>query len=121
MITTYTAFISISIVPVVLAATLSPARSSAPFSDRDWAFVLFYVSHMIFVLPIITIFTLSAAVTQIMEVRRRRDPAALSVHALAAQVVVYVLLGLYWLWRFGYFWYQLAGWPMVNNILYAAA
>lgn len=125
MITFYIAFLLISVALIIFESTLPPTGTD-PHHDRRWVTAIFGNTHTIVVDPIITIIAIIALFPQTRETLSRSDPGALSVDALAAQAIVFALVALYWPRRMrlpsgvGFItWYQLVGWAVVDNFVFA--
>lgn len=99
--------------------------------DRRWASAWFAQTHFFLLNPILTVLPFAALLPQVHEARRSHSDhsgGALSVNALAAQAVAFVIVAFCWSlrlrlpWGKGIrfvTWYQMVGWAAVDNLVYA--
>jgi heme/copper-type cytochrome/quinol oxidase subunit 2 len=131
----YLAFVVISLLPTIAEQFID--FSNDTMSDHD-VFDVLYVMMPMFVLgPIVQILGFVALWAQASEIKSRSSPGtedALSVKGLLVQAVVFLLVGLSFLWRLripedeewsGYWladlrkWYWRVGFATLNNLIFA--
>lgn len=126
LLSTYLAFILVSVVPVIFIASLPP-NGHEPDGYRRWPAALFGGLTTIFVAPAMTALAIASFFPQARELRSRGEVGAVSVWGLAAQAVVFFAVGITWVFRWksylhrvgGSTWYQLGGWSVLNNLVFA--
>jgi heme/copper-type cytochrome/quinol oxidase subunit 2 len=117
----YITFFLFSIVPVVLISRLTD--DGKEINDRRMFFVFYLMLFMFIVKPILIVAALLSFVVQAYRSRPRPDPGALSTHTLAAQAVLFAVVGICWMFRFSLpprsrsiNWYPLTGWATVDSV-----
>ncbi|KAI1356384.1 hypothetical protein F5Y01DRAFT_323816 [Xylaria sp. FL0043] len=132
----YTSYLLISVLPAFLNALLAYHHHDSPNADR-WFAALFHGSHTLFLAPLITLLAAAALPIQvrtILALPRGSGTGALSVPTLAAQAVVFAVVGATW-WPgrlvfpedlgspVTYFkaWYSLVGFVPVDYAVFALA
>ncbi|KAH8743749.1 hypothetical protein F5883DRAFT_592078 [Diaporthe sp. PMI_573] len=122
----YMCYLGISLVPIIVVTA-----SGGSDNDRKWFDALFVGFHIIFVNPFITILRVISIYPQARAILGRpREECALSLVGLAAQAVVFLLLGLTWSARFEgwhypifgrgfYSWFQMVGYVPFDHIVFA--
>ena len=132
-VTAYLSFLAVSLLPVI-GETLIEFDSD---SDREWYEVIFFGPMLYVVGPIVQILGLAALRAQAREIRSRRSDAAdaFSVQGLVAQAVVFLLVGISFVFRIRVpseeldahlivnlsMWYWTVGWATINNLIFAVA
>jgi hypothetical protein len=128
----YLSFLAISLLPV-LGETMIEFDSD---TDREWYGVLFIAPMLYLVGPMMQILGLAAFRSQALEIRSKDSSAAdsaLSVRGLVAQAVVFLLVGISFVWRMRVpseeldehfvvslrMWYWTVGWASINNLIFA--
>lgn len=117
-----------SLVPIIVVSA-SPGSNQ----DRKWFDGLFTGFHIMFLNPPITLLGVVSLYPQARAIRRRprgSGPGALSLVGLAAQAVLFLLLGLTWsgrlAWGYPIFgrafssWFQMVGYVPVDHVIFAA-
>ena len=128
----YTAFIAS--VQIVLTITLIPAigMTLVPPDERDWPSTLLEYFWPFLIGPAIQLLGVAAFVAQARRVKQGSDSAP-SIQSLAIQAVVYLLVGISFLYRYSippeeldeHFivnlrsWYWRWGWATINNVVFA--
>ena len=144
----YGIFLLISVIPVLLTPAMPPGGIGYPGPDARWFTSLLSSAHLMVVNPIAIVLAVVALVPQLREMRPPREPpsdsgpnlsantgqetaapddnGALSARTLAAQAVVFIVVGLSWLWRapvpFGtsfVSWYLSVGWATFDEVIFA--
>lgn len=126
----YLAFLAVSLGPVI-GETLIEFDS---MSDRGW-FEALYIAPMLYVLgPVVQILALGAFWSQASEMKRSQSlDDALSTRGLAVQAVVFLLVGISFVWRMMIpveelnehfivnlrMWYWTVGWATIDNLIFA--
>ncbi|KAL0939951.1 uncharacterized protein CTRU02_206561 [Colletotrichum truncatum] len=138
-VTIFVSFLLISIVPLIADATVNDIRER----DRRLLLAIFGYIHASFINLVITIFGIMGMYIQIREVYKQPPGSglgALSLQGLAIQSVVFALLGISWIWRLVFpwehldwpeelslaqlwalamAWFQYAGFPTVDYLVFA--
>lgn len=125
----YTTYLLISLVPVIIV-TASPSSREG----RRWFDALFLGFHTYFLNPIIIIFGIAALYAEARTIRARPEGSglgSLSVVGLAAQAVVFFIVGVAWpgrlVWPFPIFgraflaWIQMIGFVLIDYIIFVIA
>lgn len=124
----YMCYLLISLVPLITVAA-----SGGSDNDRKWFDAMFVGLHIIFVNPCVTILGVISVYPQARAIfGRPRGESALSLVGLAAQAVVFLLLGLTWSARFEgwhypifgrgfYSWFQMVGYVPFDHLVFAVA
>jgi hypothetical protein len=126
--TAYFTYLLISLLPVAFEATL-------PRKGPDWFVAIFGGTHALFINPIVTALGIVALFAQAQESLSRTSPGALSIAGLAVQALVFTVVGISWIFRLQVSedfqlgrmspiraivtWYQLVGWAVVDNLVFA--
>lgn len=123
----YICYLLISLVPIIVVSA-----SAGPNEDRKWFDALFTGFHILFFNPPITILGIASLYPQAREILRRprgSGPGALSLAGLAAQAMLFLLLGLTWsvrlVWPYPAFgrafrsWFQMVGYVPFDYIIFA--
>lgn len=123
----YTCYLLISLVPIIVVSA-----SPGPKEDRKWFDGLFTGFHIIFFNPPITILGITSLYPQVRAIIKRPRGSglgALSLVGLAAQAVLFLLLGLTWparlpwpapaFWRAFRSWFQMVGYVPFDYIVFA--
>ncbi|KAM0715507.1 hypothetical protein Q7P37_009005 [Cladosporium fusiforme] len=134
----YLIFLVISLVPTIAEPFIMLDPDAR--RDRDWFDALYIVGPMLYLIgPMVQILGFAALWAQASEIKRSRSSDgnaaddALSVRGLVVQAVVFLLVGLSFVWRMkipgkhwtGYWtwdlrdWYWSAGFATVNNLIFA--
>jgi hypothetical protein len=130
----YLTFVVISLVPTIAEQFID--FSNDTMSEHDWFDVLYIMMPMFVLGPIVQILGFVAMWAQASEIRSRSPGTenALSVKGLLVQAVVFLLVGLSYLWRMripeeeewsGYWivdlrkWYWTVGFATINNLIFA--
>ncbi|KAI3546531.1 hypothetical protein CSPX01_04186 [Colletotrichum filicis] len=121
-ITIFVIFLSFSIIPVLIDASLPSSRSE----PRRWTQDIFALLHYVLLIPLSAAFIIVAAIAQAREIRSRGgDAGALSLPGLTFQCITFTLVAISWVFRVKYppyspswvEWYRLIGWTVVNDSL----
>lgn len=130
----YLAFVVVSLVPTIAEQFID--FSNDTMSEHDWFDVLYVMMPMFVLGPIVQILGFVALWAQAAEIKSRSPGAedALSVKGLLGQAVVFLLVGLSFLWRMripgeegwsGYWladlggWYWSVGFATLDNLIFA--
>lgn len=130
----YLSFLAISLLPVLGEALIEFDSDT----DREWYGVVFIAPMLYLVGPMMQILGLAAFRSQAPEVRSKDSIApdsALSVRGLVVQAVVFILVGISFVWRMrvpseeldehfvvnSRMWYWTVGWATINNVIFAVA
>jgi hypothetical protein len=131
----YLVFVVISLVPTIAEQFID--FSNDTMSEHDWFDVLYIMMPMFVLGPIVQILGFVALWAQASEIKSRSPGKedALSVKGLLVQAVVFLLVGLSFLWRLripaeegegeGYWladlreWYWTVGFATINNLIFA--
>ena len=130
----YLCFLAISLLPFIGEAVIEFDSDT----DREWYGVLFIAPMLYLVGPMMQILGLAALRTQALEIRSKDSSAAdsaLSLRGLVVQAMVFLLVGISFLWRMRVpseeldeqflvnlrMWYWTVGWATVNNVIFAVA
>jgi hypothetical protein len=127
MISLYTAFLLISIAPIILESTLPPTSTGGGMKDRAPLSIAYAVFHAYFVHPAITIAAVCALGTQVRELNNSSEIGALSINGLLLQAGTFTLVAVGWALRLRlpldqqpvYNWYPLVGWASVDSFIFA--
>ncbi|CAK1358722.1 unnamed protein product [Cercospora beticola] len=132
--TAYLVYITFSLAFVAYETTLQEDDGS------DWGRALFSGVHLIFVNLVVNALAVLGLLTQIRATRSVVGPRNVSVFGLAVQAVVFLVVGISWIFRLriprGSFdvepglpqhslsiklivWYQTVGWATVGNLIFA--
>jgi hypothetical protein len=133
--TAYLSFLAISLLPVIGEAVIEFDSDT----DREWYGVLFIAPMLYLVGPMVQILGFAALRAQALEIRSRNSSdaadSALSVRGLVVQAVVFLLVGISFVWRIRVpteeldehfivnlqMWYWTVGWATINNVIFAVA
>ncbi|KAF6815487.1 hypothetical protein CPLU01_14136 [Colletotrichum plurivorum] len=123
----YTTYLLITLVPIILVTA-----SAAPKEDRRWFDAIFLFFHTYCLNPFITILGIAALYAQARTIRARPEGSgvgALSIVGLAAQAVVFFVVGFTWpgrlFWPFPilgrafFIWIQMVGFVLVDYVIFA--
>ena len=129
----YLSFLAVSLFPVI-GETLIEFDSD---TDREWYEVLFLGPMLYLVGPMVQILGFAALRAQAREIRSRSSDTAdaLSVRGLIAQAVIFLLVGVSFVFRIRVpseeldehlivnlrMWYWTVGWATINNVIFAVA
>jgi hypothetical protein len=134
-VTAYLSFLAISLLPVIGEAVIEFDSDT----DREWYGVLFIAPMLYLVGPMVQILGFAALRAQALEIRSRNSSdatdSALSVRGLVVQAVVFLLVGISFVWRIRVpteeldehfivnlqMWYWTVGWATINNVIFAVA
>lgn len=132
ILTIHALFTLTSLMPVVVEAYL-PFKSSSPYLDRQRLAAYIATLHHSYLTPLITILSFVSLFPQARETLSRSSPGSLSTRGLAIQAAVFALVAVYWPFRIQttrdvwpprswgdlVTWYQLVGWAVVDNCIFA--
>ncbi|KAJ5098338.1 hypothetical protein N7532_005339 [Penicillium argentinense] len=125
----YTAFLLISLIPLLIDGIV-PMR---PWSRRFWL-VGYWALHSFFIWPIITFLGFFSIYRQAQTIRAVPFPNSLSLHGLAVQAFVFMLLSVTWIFALPFpyeklegqvnmnvliIWYASIGWVIVDSFVFA--
>ncbi|KAL4883163.1 hypothetical protein BJY04DRAFT_216461 [Aspergillus karnatakaensis] len=118
----YTVFLIISVVPEFLDAVTPVFRNEA----REYVVMFFGLVHLKFIHPATTILSALSVFWQAYQIVRG-PLGVLSVSGLAAQAMMFAVVGLSWFGHINFGsgplplsgWYGLYGWPIVDDLIFA--
>jgi hypothetical protein len=126
MVSMYTAFLLIAIVPILLELPMTPSREGDSMTNRSWLSDVYSVIHANVVHPVVTLLAVASLAPQARQIRASRSLGAVSILGLALQTFMFALLAFAWLLRLqlprgyrGWRWYFLVGWAAVDDIVFA--
>jgi hypothetical protein len=127
MISTYVAFLLISVAPILVESTLPPSGSGDTMKDRSWLSAVYLFTHAYIINPFITFLAVAALFPQVRELQSSPDLGAISVTGLVMQAFTFAIVAVGWSLRLQLplsefrqrDWYPLVGWATVDNLVFA--
>ncbi|KAJ5493933.1 hypothetical protein N7463_010020 [Penicillium fimorum] len=126
---TYVGFLLVSVIPIFIES-LWPMEKGL---GRAILSAIFGMVHITIFYPIVTALGILAIFCQAREIQKVSFPNVLSVHTLAIQAVVFMLIAVAWIWNlpFDYeefrgqwgwrtlaMWYSCVGWVIINAFIF---
>ncbi|KAI9149955.1 hypothetical protein HJFPF1_09702 [Paramyrothecium foliicola] len=118
------------IFPLTVIANQTKDDDGEIMSVREFNSIVYYMIVAVGMNSILSILAICGWIPQAQTMKRRSDPGSLSILGLSFQAVVFLIVGLSWLFRMPgarELWFYLpalytsAGWAFVDNVFFAAS